>query len=101
MPYSLRRTRDDVGDSGQMSLAIHLNAGPGDEHVYEHGARPKIGSIIRVGSPFPRLNSSQDWWQTSPITEILDEWTETDDDDNLIECVRFKTGNSTYVWKQF
>lgn len=100
MPYSLVRQRDGAGDSGNMSLAIHLNAGPGDEHTYEHGARPQVGVVMRIGSLSARSFSMQDWWQTTPVTEITDEWTE-DDDGSIIECVRFKTGNSTYVWKKF
>ena len=97
MPYSLRRTRDGAGDSGQMSLAIHLNAGPGDEHVYEDGARPQVGAVMRVGSLFARSYSAQDYWQTTPITQIIEERTE----DDGAEYVRFKTGNSEYEWKHF
>lgn len=97
MPYSLRRTRDGAGDSGQMSLAIHLNAGPGDKHVYEDGGRPQVGAVMRVGSLFARTYSVQDWWQTTAITEILEERTE----DDGTEYVRFKTGNSEYEWKHF
>lgn len=97
MPYSLRRTRDGAGDSGPMSQAIHLNAGPGDEHVYEENARPAVGAVMRVGSYFARSFSAQDYWQTTPITEILEERTEADG----TEYVRFKTGNSEYEWKHF
>lgn len=97
MPYSVRRTRDGAGDSGQMSLAIHLNAGPGDEHVYEENGRPAVGAVMRVGSHYGRTYSAQDRWQTTPITEILEERTE----DDGTECVRFKTGNSEYEWKNF
>lgn len=100
MPYSLVRQRDGAGDSGNMSLAIHLNAGPGDEHTYEHGARPQVGVVMRIGSLSARSFSMQDWWQTTPITEILEEGVGGPDDD-FIEYVRFKTGNSTYVWKHF
>lgn len=95
MPYSLRRTRDGAGDSGGMSLAIHPNAGPGGEHVYEHNARPSVGTVMRVGSIGGRTYSAQDWWQTTLITEILEERTEEDGS----EYVRFKTGNSEYEWK--
>jgi hypothetical protein len=101
MPFSLRRQRDGAGDSGNMSLAIHLNAGPGNEHIYEHGARPQVGAVMRVGSALARSYDAYDWWQTTPITEITDEWTEDGGDGSIIECVRFKTGNSTYVWKHF
>lgn len=95
MPYSLFRTRDGAGDSGQMSLAI-INAGAG-RLVYEENGRPAVGAIMRVGSHFARSYSAQDYWQTTPITEILEERTE----DDGAEYVRFKTGNSEYEWKYF
>ena len=97
MPYSLVRERDGAGDSGQMSLAITPNAAPGDEHLYEHAARPKIGAAMRVGSLYARSFSAQDWWQTTVITEILEEG----EDEDGVEFARFKTGNSTYMWKHF
>lgn len=99
MPFSLRRERDGAGDSGNMSLAITPKA-DGD-HVYEHDARPQVGVVMRVGSLAGRTFFIQDWWQTTPITEILEEWTESDARDVPYDCVRFKTGNSTYVWKKF
>jgi hypothetical protein len=99
MPYSLVRERDGAGDSGGMSLAITPKTG--GNHRYEHGARPRVGVVMRVGSMGARSYSAQDWWQTTVITEILDEWNDGDDTDSVIECVRFKTGNSVYVWKKF
>jgi hypothetical protein len=99
MPFSLVRERDGAGDSGNMSLAITLNAAPGDEHLYEHGAEPRVGVIMRVGSLSGRTFGAQDWWQTTVITEILEERTDPEDPNFL--WVRFKTGNSIYEWKRF
>lgn len=99
MPYSLVRERDGAGDSGQMSLAITPNGGPDGEHLYEQGAEPRVGVIMRVGSLTARSYSSQDYWQTTPITEILEERTDPKDPEFLY--VRFKTGNSIYEWKRF
>ena len=62
-----------------------------------HNARPQIGASMRVGSITGRTYSAQDWWQTTLITEILEERTEEDG----TEYVRFKTGNSEYEWKGF
>jgi hypothetical protein len=96
MTYSLRRVRDGAGDSGPMSLAITPTVDMDTNKVvdvqYEHGARPRIGSAMRVGSIAGRTFAAQDWWQTTLITEILE-----DKDD----YVRFKTGNSEYEWKTF
>jgi hypothetical protein len=99
MTYSLRRTRDNAGDSGPMSMAIvpvYDDSGNIVDVVYEDTARPRVGAIMRVGTMFARSFSAQDWWQTTLITEITDEWKEDDAD-----CVRFNTGNSTYIWKSF
>jgi hypothetical protein len=83
----LVRDRDGVGDSGPMSLAIWVDDN-GKEQV-EHGARPRVGVQMRVGSITARSYEAQDWWQTTTITEILEE------SENQ---VKFKTGNSTYTW---
>ncbi len=91
MPYSLRRTRDGAGDSGPMSDAITFDPTTG-ERTYEHNSRPKVGACMKVGSPYVRSFVAQDWWMTTPITEILE-----DEED----YVRFKTGNSEYEWKVF
>lgn len=56
----------------------------------EHEARPRVGVAMRVGSIYARTMQSQDWWQTTYITEILEE---RDD------FVRFKTTNSIYEWR--
>jgi hypothetical protein len=95
MTYSLRRTRDGAGDSGNMSEALFYDEG-GNNIVTEDNAEPRVGVVMRVGSIMARSYSSQDWWQTTPITEILEE-RETDQG----KYVRFKTGNSEYEWRSF
>ena len=85
--YSLRRESDGAGDSGGMSLALWIAE---DGQVQEqYNARPKVGVCMRVGSVYARTYNAQDWWQTTMITEILEER------DNY---VRFRTGNSVYEW---
>jgi hypothetical protein len=94
MAYSLRRTRDGAGDSGQMSLALiptfDHDTGKVVSVETKENARPEIGAAMRVGSHYGRSYQSQDWWQTTPITTILEG-----------EYVRFKTGNSEYEWESF
>jgi hypothetical protein len=46
---------------------------------HENNARPRVGVALRVGSMFARSYSHQDWWQTTLITEITDEWEDTDE----------------------
>lgn len=85
--YSLRRESDGEGDSGVMSIAIWLDEN--NEVKHEHNARPRVGVAMRVGGIFARSYSARDWWQTSLVTEILEE---------KENYVRFRTGNSTYEW---
>ena len=101
MTYSLRRTRDGAGDSGPMSLAqiptFDQDTGKMMDVEQIHNASPQLGASMRVGSITGRSYSPQDWWQTTLITEILEERTEEDG----TEYVRFKTGNSEYEWARF
>ena len=104
MTYSMYRTKDGMGDCGPLSLAlIPIRDEKGLFFKYEekYNARPRVGVVMRVGSMMARSFQQQDWWQTTVITEVTDEWQETDEDGNVTECVRFKTGNSTYFWKKF
>jgi hypothetical protein len=101
MTYSLRRIGDRAGDSGQMSLALiptydHDTGKVVSVETIEN-ARPQIGAAMRVGSLYARTMQHQDWWQTTPITAILEERIEEDG----TEYVHFKTGNSEYEWKKF
>jgi len=90
--YSLKRERDGVGDSGGMSIALTY----GQYSCQEENARPRVGVAMRVGSHFARSYSAQDWWQTTLITEILEERTEEG-----VDYVKFRTGNSVYEWRHF
>jgi len=104
MPYSLSRTRDGAGDSGPMSTLYFPVYDENDPEkivdvTTEHNSPPKVGAVIRVGSPYSRSYSAQDWWQTTLITEILEERTDSEDPDCLY--IRFKTGNSEYEWRSF
>ena len=58
---------------------------------------PRVGCGVRVGSPYGRTYSMQDWWQTSPVTEILEESI----NDQGYWTVKFKTRSSVYTWKEF
>lgn len=91
--YSLVRDRDGVGDSGLMCQIL-------DSKSYQpipNTDYPLIGCGVRVGSPYGRTYAAQDYWQTTPITEILEESI----NDAGYWTVKFKTKNSTYTWKEF
>jgi len=84
--YSLRRERDGVGDSGTMSTALWVE---NNEVKYEYHSRPRVGVAMRVGSFTTRSHQYQDYWQTTVITEIIEE---------RENYVRFRTTNSIYEW---
>lgn len=96
MTYSLKKLNIDwyVGDSGALSMFIPVAADGKhyDIENVEHNARPRVGGSIRVGSITGRTYAPQDWWQTSLITEILEE---------REDYVRFRTLNSEYEWRRF
>lgn len=92
MIYSLIRETDGAGDSGPMCEILDFESYkpiPGETY-------PRVGCGVRVGSYYVRTYSGQDWWQTSPITEILEESVDRDG----YRIVRFKTRNSVYVWRE-
>ena len=95
--YSLKRERDGIGDSGGMSIA--LTYGQYDLEQ-EENARPRVGVVMRVGRHFARSYSAQDWWQTTLITEILEERT-VETEEGKEDYVKFRTGNSVYEWRHF
>jgi hypothetical protein len=91
--YSLIRESDGVGDSGPMCQIL-------DAESYQpipDADYPRVGCGVRVGSPYGRTYSAQDYWQTSPVTEILEETI----NDQGYWTVKFKTRSSVYTWKEF
>lgn len=88
MRYSLVRLEDGAGDSGPMCEILDFETWK----PISGETRPKVGCGVRVGSPYGRTYSAQDWWQCSPVTQVLEE---RDD------YMKFKTRSSTYEWKTF
>ena len=84
----LFRTRDNAGDQGARSEAIAWNPDGTFKEIVSR--RPTIGCSMLVGSVTARSYSNQDYWLTTPVTEIISETEEE---------VRFKTGNSEYIWR--
>ena len=93
MKYSLWKEDGTVGDAGMMCEILDSESYkpiPGERY-------PKVGCGVRVGSHYGRTYSAQDWWQTSPILEILEETV----DDEGYRFVKFRTKNSVYCWREF
>jgi hypothetical protein len=91
--YSLFRESDGAGDSGLMCEILDGESWTpigGEDY-------PRIGCGVRVGSIFARTYSAQDWWCTTPVTEILEESV----DEEGFRSMKFKTRNSVYQWKEF
>jgi hypothetical protein len=91
MGYNLQRLSDKRGDHGFMSEAIEWN----EDGSYKQtlGSCPVVGCSMRVGNPFGRTYSSQDWWLTTIVTEIIKEIKTND-----THYVLFKTQNNLYEW---
>jgi len=96
MTYSLSKLGDGnsptgVGDSGPMSMALWK--GEDGKVASEQNARPRVGVAMRVGTMFARSYSAQDWWQTTAISEIVED---------TPGRVLFKTASgSLYEWTEF
>lgn len=93
MRYALTRESDGAGDSGPMCNIIDGESWT----VIPNETYPRIGCGVCVGSPYGRSYSSQDWWQTTVITEILEESVDAEG----YRTMKFKTRNSVYTWKEF
>ena len=91
----LRRVRDGAGDSGSMSMNYPAKWDE-DQQVWKRdrtkepvAGRPRLHYACQVGAVIARTYQAQDYWMTTPVTEIIE-----DRDD----YVRFRTTNSEYEW---
>jgi hypothetical protein len=80
--YSLRRVGDGVGCVGRHSNAVKINQPESPNKIMSIG--PTVGCSMIVRQDFAT------WWQTTEITEILED---------RPTFVRFKTLNSEYEWE--
>ena len=78
------------GDCGNMALAIFVED---NEHRVD-GVVPKVGAHMQVGSTYARTMSAQDYWTTTPVTEILKQWTE----DERLHVLFVTRSGSKYLW---
>ena len=97
--YALREDGSVInhkGDSGPMSIAhqVDLENNKFTGFVKER-AEPEVGCCMQVGSHYSRSYEAQDWWMTTPVTEIVSRDVE---EDGTVTVV-FKTKNSTYKWR--
>ena len=81
--FSLRRESDGEGESGLMLVRVD----PESWQPIGPNGTIEVGYAIRCGSPYGGTFTLRDWWQTTPVTEIL----ESD-----AESARVKTRNSIY-----
>jgi hypothetical protein len=84
--------RQEFKEQGQRVEAIAWNEDRTFKEVVD--SKPVVGCSLLVGSVTARSYSSQDYWLTTVVTEILEE--ERDEEGHL-EFVKFKTKNSDYI----
>ena len=93
--FSLYRETDKSGDSGMFwqcydgKIALEERK---YEWIKDSSGLVKIGYGIRVGSHYARSFHGQDWWQCSPVTEILSVSEDRKE-------VKFRTRSSIYIAK--
>jgi hypothetical protein len=87
--YSLERDYDRSGDSGSMLVPFNFN-----ERKEGENGTIQIGCGVKCGSIYARTMQAQDWWMTTPITEIIEKA-----EDN--SWVKFRTKNSVYTVRGF
>jgi len=85
---TLRRLSDGAGDSGARVVSIRWKKDRTFDRI--EGSRPIVGNSMLVGSVSARTYSRQDYWLTTPVTEILEE---------RKNYVKFRTENSIYELK--
>jgi hypothetical protein len=91
MAFHLRRITDGAGDSGARSEALSWKEDGKLDKVVDY--KPTVGCSMLVGSITARSYSANDYWLTTPVTEIL-ETIENED----TTYYKFRTGNSVYEW---
>lgn len=83
--------REEFKEQGARVEAIAWNEDKTFKEVVD--SIPVVGCSVLVGSVTARSYSSQDYWLTTVVTEILEE---IKDENGRMELVRFKTDNSVY-----
>lgn len=83
--------QEQLKEHGQRIEAIAWNEDGTFKEVIDH--KPVIGCSLLVGSITARSYSSQDYWLTTRVTEILEEKM---DEDGAYVSIRFRTENSIY-----
>jgi hypothetical protein len=82
---------EELKEQGQRVEAIAWN----DDGTFKEivDSKPVVGCSLLVGSVTARSYSSQDYWLTTKVTEIIEE---KKDEQGFLEFVKFKTENSLY-----
>lgn len=82
---------EETKEQGQRVEAIAWNEDGSFKEVVD--SKPVVGCSLLVGSVTARTYSSQDYWLTTKVTEILEE---RRDEKGYLEFVKFRTENSLY-----
>lgn len=93
--FSLFRDRDGSGDSGQVLKSLDPQTGE------QHGEIGEIvvGCCLECGSAYARTYENQDFWLTTPVTEIMEVLPQKDESGREFTIVKVQTKNSAYTIK--
>lgn len=84
--------RQEFKEQGARVEAIAWNEDRTFKEIVD--SKPVVGCSLLVGSVTARSYSSQDYWLTTVVTEIIEE---RKNEAGYLEFVRFKTSNSEYI----
>ena len=87
--------REEFKEQGARAEAISWNEDGTFKEVVD--SIPVVGCSFLVGSVTARSYSTQDYWLTTKVTEILEQ---NKDDEGHYVSIKFKTENSTYEVRQ-
>ena len=87
----LERLSDGKGQTGSIVESIAWNECGSFKEIT--GSIPKVGCSVRVSTVTAGMYTTQDYWLTTPVTEIVKE---EKNEDGKLSYMMFKTENSVY-----
>lgn len=87
----LKRLSDGKGQSGSIVESIAWQEDGSFKEI--SGSKPTVGESVRVSTRSAGMLTNQDYWLTTPVTEIIKE---EKNEEGKLTYMMFKTENSVY-----